>query len=619
MAVDCPDNSTECLLRALIETTASQTSPWEPRSFGFTVAIGVAAFLISFVAIFQGLFAAGPGRIKASASAIGVFSKLSKGRLSWIEFAWRSTAYTPLITYDDLHTRVMKQTPCVPHGTNYPFRAGTVSTGATWLHLLRCVGLDEEVEEIFDGLLQPCATDHLPADIQAPPMLIQLHCLAILAAIADPTTRFEKADRFILIKGRISQISFREHPVLGTLGAYERYQTQTSLYHHTSRPTDSPATNAILGRCSSLALDLAGGRLRVYLGYGKSWAESHEVQFTDIYRSCSIYLWRTAHSVMPHLLCDREEPFARALALTVAQTDYQVRPFPWKRLRFDEVTEWLAEKTSDLLHDVDSLKRYLELGECHIFSMDFTHRNKDHDTIFEHRGSWVVFDDPQCDIGGDFGEYFVDVLFKICTTFLSGTTMDQKGSNTGVANPMVLRMEPDEELCLYLKHVDILLRRKRVQAMDALDAITFRAVSELAAQERAAQAATTPVQGASPASPSSSSSVVEQTTADGTSSTPAAVAVSSRKSSGSTGTNISPRGMPNVLNGSPATEALITQTAASVSQEHLPQQKPKVTDETYLQALLLIRAILYAALLKLGPDTSMLFEPDFNNTIVKIM
>ena len=60
MAVQCTDNSTECLLRALIEATETQQDPWSFPSFLVTLVIGAIATAFSLATVFQALLAAGP-------------------------------------------------------------------------------------------------------------------------------------------------------------------------------------------------------------------------------------------------------------------------------------------------------------------------------------------------------------------------------------------------------------------------------------------------------------------------------------------------------------------------------------------------------------------------------
>lgn len=104
----CPDNSTECLLRALLEDNstrdllqeildASSKFNWDPLNFAITAAIGALALIVACVTVFQGLLAAGPGRIKASRVAIGPFADKSKSRFDFTELGLRTVAIVPSI------------------------------------------------------------------------------------------------------------------------------------------------------------------------------------------------------------------------------------------------------------------------------------------------------------------------------------------------------------------------------------------------------------------------------------------------------------------------------------------------------------------------------------------
>ena len=96
----CPDNSTECLLRALLDQGDSFN--WNPLNFAFTAATGILALIIACIAVFQGLLAAGLGRLKASRSAIGPWTKLKKSRFDWIELGLRTTAQVPFLRVEFL-------------------------------------------------------------------------------------------------------------------------------------------------------------------------------------------------------------------------------------------------------------------------------------------------------------------------------------------------------------------------------------------------------------------------------------------------------------------------------------------------------------------------------------
>lgn len=95
----CPDNSTECLLKAILKVQLEQSTEynWDPISVGITAAIGVLALLVASFTVFQGLLAAGPGRLKASSSAIGYYARYSKSSFQFAEMRVRTIAYTPLL------------------------------------------------------------------------------------------------------------------------------------------------------------------------------------------------------------------------------------------------------------------------------------------------------------------------------------------------------------------------------------------------------------------------------------------------------------------------------------------------------------------------------------------
>lgn len=62
-----------------------------------------------------------------------------------------------------------------------------------------------------------------------------------------------------------------------------------------------------------------------------------------------------------------------------------------------------------------------------------------------------------------------------------------------------------------------------------------------------------------------------------------------------------------------------TSTGHRTSHNTMAAREPKVSVEECLECLLVVRGLLYAALLKAGPDTSILWEPNFKNAIIKVM
>ena len=602
MASDCPDNSTECLLRALIATTATQTSPWEPRSFGFTVAIGVAAFLISFVAIFQGLLAAGPGRIKASSDAIGAFSKYSKGSISWREFAWRSTASIPTITFEDLLREIPKQHQNVEYGTAFFNSLNGISTGATWLALLKCVGLDEDIEALFEDTLQPWPTDHLPADVQAPPAAIQLRCLAVLSAIADPSTTIEKGSRFPVIGGAVSQVSFREHSVLGTLAAYERYHTQKPRTGFIGSLVPPPY--ASIGRCTRFALELAEGSIFLQWPTMRGWNLSGPIYFSR--RPCPILIFDPDNapqiSKKPHL-----DEAGIAAALCHCQTDYEIRPFPWQNACLETSVMFLLgcmpRKYQDFKADVISAC----LGSCG-FTTSKTGSSLESAIAFKARGSWVVpFEGERL-----WRTMYVDDLAGGMASALISFGGSLKGNN-GLGSLSARKdsllthdvtnysWENTPDVCFVLEHVDAFLGRNRTQAIHALNRVTNRLqmVQAMPAfNATGADSATIPTSSTPDPNPTNGQTVGSPAQS------PASGAASGHTSS-STGSQH--RNSHSSLGSAATQQTSAIDIAATGSVEEA------------FEALIVLRGLIFAACLAAGPDTSLLWSADFKNSFVRVM
>ncbi len=91
----CPDNSTQCLLRAILEANSGYN--WNPITFAVTAAIGVLALIIAVLTVFQGALAAGPGRLKASKTALGPYAAFTKSHFSWTELRVRTVAKVPFM------------------------------------------------------------------------------------------------------------------------------------------------------------------------------------------------------------------------------------------------------------------------------------------------------------------------------------------------------------------------------------------------------------------------------------------------------------------------------------------------------------------------------------------
>jgi len=229
----CPDNSTECLLRALLEDNStrvllqeildgSNKFNWDPLNFAVTAAIGILALIIACLTIFQGLLAAGPGRLKASRVAIGPFAELSKSRFDFTELGLRTKACVPSLNRINKIHRIEREFPGHVCCSKQNPAVGTSEPGASWLRLLNELGISDP--RIWSTVTRQ--TDSLPPDISAAPAAGSVAFLAHLAAISDDgcTVKRRPGSRFVTVVGKSSQLTFRDHPVLGSVAMYETYR-----------------------------------------------------------------------------------------------------------------------------------------------------------------------------------------------------------------------------------------------------------------------------------------------------------------------------------------------------------------------------------------------------------
>lgn len=399
MSSGCPaDNSTEaiaCLLRLVADNTQPDWN-WDPLSFGVTAAIGVLALIVAGITVFQGLLAAGPGRIKASRPAIGPFAIHSRSVFDRTELALRTTARVPLITWDVCYHRIVRQKfqPNFEVATSYsqlhpgrllgadPFALkdhveesgasrsprGQSTTSfeqgrheydstATWLTLLTSLGLEDPQ---FFPLVQR-VTDYLPTDIQAAPAAGELRCLAILAVIADTNASIELSgpgNRFPRVLADSSSLVFRDHPSLGTVAAYEAYEETAVLKVGDSPPLEFgsqfPALKfEDLDRCLQLAsgrLAYADGRIPPSLG-GQADTRTFLTLIKDLWersRGCGHDVCEHAYQDWEASLRDMQERrdgwmlygqmkmFYMVASLMTADRANLCRGFPKEKMKFRE-------------------------------------------------------------------------------------------------------------------------------------------------------------------------------------------------------------------------------------------------------------------------------------------
>ena len=299
----CPNNSTECLLRVLVED--GDAFNWNIPSFVVTAATGFLALIIACIAVFQGLLAAGPGRFKASRSAIGPWSAKTRSRFDWTDFGLRTIAEVPFLKLDgsldcknhsifydnvlnlDPHRDLMYPTVRDYGNTakNNTCGINTSHATASWLTLLYGAGF----VSLKSWEARPVLTDYLPADVQAAPASASVLCLIALALLCDDdfTIYHYPGSRFVWVQGAVSQLTMREHPILGPVAAYEVYGVPS--YQHT---TISAQT------CLSFTLgELTCGE--VSLGLPTSWQ-----YISRWYKICRKGVWAQVYARYPPHNCE---------------------------------------------------------------------------------------------------------------------------------------------------------------------------------------------------------------------------------------------------------------------------------------------------------------------------
>jgi hypothetical protein len=223
MSDRCTPNSTDCLLRALVDLNSGYN--WNPLNFAFTAALSVLGFIVATVTLIQGLLAAGPGRLKASRSALGpAYSQKAHTRFDRTELRFRTLVRVPVLDVYKLMGTEEASAP--PRRRRIRISGDHTAAGssqdssrslASWSRLLEELDLEDFAFETL-----PCATDYLPADIQAAPAYATVESLVIMALLAG-CDNIQPAEGFLRATGSNVQLDFRPHANLGMVAAYQHY------------------------------------------------------------------------------------------------------------------------------------------------------------------------------------------------------------------------------------------------------------------------------------------------------------------------------------------------------------------------------------------------------------
>ncbi|KAL2689468.1 hypothetical protein Neosp_003522 [[Neocosmospora] mangrovei] len=199
-SVECSLNTTECILKTVVSILSeiqdeNNEYNWDPLSFAATAVIGVIALFFAALTIGQGLLAAGPGRTKSGAYAIGPWSRLNDGKFDWIEMRYRTVSRTPVLlakamlepSWDQLNFLRHQRIHHVPlpkelvaledpkslkksHNDYFP---------ATWLALLTAMDLDET--RLWGS--KSTGADYLPSDFSTVPAYGSIRFVVTLTII----------------------------------------------------------------------------------------------------------------------------------------------------------------------------------------------------------------------------------------------------------------------------------------------------------------------------------------------------------------------------------------------------------------------------------------------------
>ncbi|KAH7174333.1 uncharacterized protein B0J16DRAFT_388151 [Fusarium flagelliforme] len=228
--VECSLNTTECILETitsiLIEIREQNNEyNWDPLTFVFTAIIGIIAILVAGLAAFQAFLAAGPGRTKSGAYAIGPWSQLNRRKFDLTEMRFRTTSSTPIITMYSLNYSALRL-ECSLSSDQDPARLGKGEDEyfpATWLALLSHLSLDKT--KLWDQV-KITGADFIPSELSAVPAygsIIFVVTLAMILSGGRGHLTVDQESGLPRVRYRYFNLIFRQHPLLGIIGFFEMY------------------------------------------------------------------------------------------------------------------------------------------------------------------------------------------------------------------------------------------------------------------------------------------------------------------------------------------------------------------------------------------------------------
>ncbi|KAF4430693.1 hypothetical protein CGCFRS4_v013519 [Colletotrichum fructicola] len=239
----CPQdsNSTDCLLRNIVQLLDSGQKAddakfdWDPLTFVFTLIIGVIALVFALIPIIQVIIAPGQGSRTTNHLAIGKkWSQKRERRWNWHEWTFEYTASTPIFRMETLERWINKDIAKITGDEDFKGQplcgvntTARNDTGFTDLEKF-AMNRSEEVEKIDEN------TEHNPDDVSdlvAAPASAQIGVIVTAASTTQggATWTLNKQSEYPVIFGHGFQFDFRQHPILGVLGAYWQYSKKNKV------------------------------------------------------------------------------------------------------------------------------------------------------------------------------------------------------------------------------------------------------------------------------------------------------------------------------------------------------------------------------------------------------
>lgn len=250
---NCPEdsNSTDCLLRTLIQLVSDQPKAddaeynWDPVTFVFTAIIGIIAIVFAafaLIPIVQTFLTAGRANRRTSERAIGKWSQNRERRWNRSEWTIDFITKVPIFRADNLLPNMEKVEENYREATGaFRVNAGSEQAtdtktqswsqahqhAATWVNLFERLGLDQV--GMIDDLLRPVDISFLPDDLVAAPAYAEIRLIISAAAIMPDahTLLLEEKSGVPVMIGHGFQFEFRQHPLLGLVGAFLSFDDKT--------------------------------------------------------------------------------------------------------------------------------------------------------------------------------------------------------------------------------------------------------------------------------------------------------------------------------------------------------------------------------------------------------